>query len=255
MRVAALYDVHGNLPALEAALAEVRAAGAHHVVVGGDVVPGPMPAAAMDALLGLDLPTTFIRGNGEADVLAAAEGRLPDRVPSPFRDAVRWVAERLRPEHLEAMAHWPLTAELDLDPLGRILFCHATPASDSGIVTERTPEDRLHELFGAVGADVVVCGHTHVQFHRRVGPLHVVNAGSVGFPFGRAGAHWLLLGDEPHFRHTTYDVRAAGDAFRAVGYPDAAFVDPAEPPDASRMLARLEAAGEARSEPNEEREP
>lgn len=65
MRVAALYDVHGNLPALEAVLEEVRQAGVDHVVVGGDVVPGPMPREALERLLDLDLPVRFIHGNGE----------------------------------------------------------------------------------------------------------------------------------------------------------------------------------------------
>jgi hypothetical protein len=82
MKVAALYDIHGNLPALEAVLDEIRGEGVGRVVVGGDVVPGPMPRETIDRLLSLDLPVEFIYGNGEAAVLEQLAGR--GRVPGPL---------------------------------------------------------------------------------------------------------------------------------------------------------------------------
>lgn len=88
MRVAALYDIHGNLPALEAVLAEVESEGVDEVVVGGDVVPGPMPGACLDLLLGLSRPVHFIRGNGERDVMAARNGSIPVRVPNAFHEVL-----------------------------------------------------------------------------------------------------------------------------------------------------------------------
>jgi hypothetical protein len=74
MRVAALYDIHGNLPALEAVLQDVRQADVDQIVVGGDVVPGPMPRETLGRLLDLGLPTHFIYGNGELAILAQMEG-------------------------------------------------------------------------------------------------------------------------------------------------------------------------------------
>ena len=66
MSVAAIYDIHGNLPALEAVLQDIRQSDVNQIVVGGDVVPGPMPLETIDCLLALDVPTQFIQGNGES---------------------------------------------------------------------------------------------------------------------------------------------------------------------------------------------
>ena len=86
--------------------------------------------------------------------------------------------------------------------------------------TRVTPADRVARLFAGVQADVVVCGHTHVQFDRVVGGLRIVNAGSVGAPFAPpAGAHWLLLGPNVQLRQTPYDVARAADELRATGFP------------------------------------
>ena len=81
-----------------------------------------------------------------------------------------------------------------VDGLGEVLFCHATPRDDNEIFTRLTPADRLRPLLADVDATVVVCGHTHMPFDRMVGNTRMVNAGSVGMPFGDAGADWLLLG-------------------------------------------------------------
>src|SRR6478752_456815 len=99
MRVAALYDIHGNLPALEAVL---RDAGADHIVVGGDVLPGPMPRQSLDLLLALDLPVQFIHGNGDREVIAPTGA-----VPEPYRESVSWNAGQLRPEDTAMIAAWP----------------------------------------------------------------------------------------------------------------------------------------------------
>jgi hypothetical protein len=112
MRIAALYDIHGNLPALEAVLAEVHRAGADCVVVGGDVLPGPMPRETLECLQELDTPVGFLRGNGEAAVLAHMEGRVLDGLPEPAREAVRWVAEQLQPADERLIASWPPTLRI-----------------------------------------------------------------------------------------------------------------------------------------------
>jgi predicted phosphodiesterase len=220
MRVAALYDIHGNLPALEAVLAEVRRAGADLVVIGGDVLPGPMPRETLDALLDLDIPARFLVGNGEAAVLAEKAGAVP-AVPETVREALRWTAGELLPAHETWLAGWPRTLRVEIPGLGETLFCHATPRSDTEIFTRLTPEDRVAPAFAGVDAPLAVCGHTHMPFDREVGPVRVVNAGSVGMPFGRTGADWLLLGPGVDFRHTAYDLRRAAARIRATRYPQA----------------------------------
>jgi Icc-related predicted phosphoesterase len=80
-RVAAIYDVHGNLPALEAVLQDIRQAGVDHLVVGGDVVPGPMPREALACLLDLDIPAQFMQGNGDRAVLEQMAGTETGSIP------------------------------------------------------------------------------------------------------------------------------------------------------------------------------
>ena len=221
MRVAALYDVHGNLPALEAVLREVAEAGADRIVFGGDLVPGPMPRETFARLHALDLPAQFIHGNGDREVLAIMRGQEPTTVPTPYWPMMRWVAGQLDPREEPFLASWPLTLRVRIDGIGDVLFCHATPRNDMDIFTTRTPEERLMPLFGSVDADLVVCGHTHLPFDRRVGHVRVVNAGSVGMPFGHTGADWLLLGPDVELRHTTYDLAHAAARIRETAYPAA----------------------------------
>ncbi len=220
MRVAAIYDIHGNLPALEAVLQEIRAAGADLVVVGGDVLPGPMPAETLACLLALNIPTSFIRGNGEAAVLAELSGREIS-LPEQALEAIRWTTQQLDQEFTRVIASWPATFRVEIRGLGEVLFCHATPRNDTEIFTGMTPEDRLLPVFAGIHASLVVCGHTHMQFDRMVGKTRVVNAGSVGMPFGKAGADWLLLGPEVELRHTSYDLARAAETIRGTKYPQA----------------------------------
>jgi putative phosphoesterase len=221
MPVAALYDIHGNLPALEAVLADVRAANADLIVVGGDVLPGPLPRETLDCLLDLDLPVRFIQGNGDRVVLAQMRGIEPVEVPEQFRDGIRHNAQQLTAEHENLLASWPATVRLEIAGLGDVLFCHATPRNDTDIFTRLTPEDPLVPIFQAGEAPLVVCGHTHMQFDRTIGDVRVVNAGSVGMPYGEPGAHWLLLGTHLEWRHTSYDLERAAARIRATNYPTA----------------------------------
>ncbi len=221
MALAVLYDLHGNLPALEAVLDEVRTAGVDGILIGGDVVPGPMPRETIDCLRQLDVPTRFIRGNGDRAVLAVMQGHEPDGVPAPVIPLVRWVAEQLDADDEQLLASWPATCTADVDGIGEVLFCHATPRSDTEIFTRLTAEERLAPVFGGLRVPLVVCGHTHMPFDRRIGGVRVVNAGSVGMPFGRPGADWLRLGPGVELRHTAYDLAAAAARVAATRYPQA----------------------------------
>jgi putative phosphoesterase len=212
MRVAALYDIHANLPALEAVLKDVRLAGVDHVVVGGDVLPGPMPRETLTCLSDLDIPVQFIHGNGDRVVLAQRTGEDITEVPEQFRDVIRWTAEQLDPEHETLLASWPPTCRVEIRGLGDVLFCHATPRNDTECFTRLTPEIRLVPVFAGVNVPLVICGHTHMQCDRAIGSVRVVNAGSVGMPFAQPqGAYWLLLGPDAQLRRTAYDfTKAAG---------------------------------------------
>ena len=219
MRVAAIYDIHGNLPALEAVLQDISQAGVDRVVVGGDVLPGPMPRETLTCLMDLNVPVRFIQGNGERAVLEQMAGTDSGTVPEQIREVVRWVAEELQPEQKRLMAGWPQT--LRVCGLGEVLFCHATPRSDTEIFTRLTPEDRLLPIFEGLNVPLVICGHTHMQFDRMIRRVRVVNAGSVGMPFGKPGAYWLLLGPGVEFRHTPYDLTKAAERIRGTNYPQA----------------------------------
>lgn len=243
MRVAALYDIHGNLPALEAVLRDIETAGVERVVVGGDVVPGPMPRETIGTLLGLEIPVHFIRGNGEREVLGRRSGEEATGVPEPVREVLTWVGERLTREEAQLLAGWPLTHALRIHGLGQVLFCHATPRSDSELFTRRTPEERLLPAFAEQDAAVVVCGHTHMQFERTVGAVRVVNAGSVGMPFGEPGAYWLLLGPDIELRCTRYALAEAAGRIRATDYPHSegfATSYVLDPPSEAEMLELFE---------------
>jgi predicted phosphodiesterase len=250
MRVAALCDIHANLPALDAVLRDVRAAGVDLIVFGGDIVPGPMMRETFARILGLDIPSQFIYGNGELGMLAQINAPNPGAVtywgttagtslPEPLKEVVRWSARQLLPEHVRTMAGWPMTLRLAIPGLGNVLFCHATPYSETDAFTRLTPEDVLLPVFDGLGVDIVVCGHTHMQFDRTIGTTRVVNAGSVGMPFGRTGADWLLLGPDVQLRNTRYDLGEAAARVRDTAYPQAeefAATSILSPPSESQIL-------------------
>jgi putative phosphoesterase len=221
MRVAALYDIHGNLPALEAVLDDVHRDQVDLVLVGGDVVPGPMVAETLDRLAAIQVRVDFIRGNGETAVLDVLAGRGMEQLPEAARLPVQWSSGQLRPADIRAMTGWPDTKCIQVSGIGDVVFCHATPRSQTEIFTRQTPEYRLVPLFESLGAIVVVCGHTHMQFDRTIGQTRVVNAGSVGMPYGKPGAYWLLLDNGVHFCRANYDLEAAARRVRATGYPGA----------------------------------
>jgi putative phosphoesterase len=224
-RVAALYDIHGHLSALEAVLAEVG--DADTIVVGGDFSRGPMPVETVDRLRGLGERVRFIRGN--ADRPAAGEGA--------------WEMELLGSERLEFLAGLPETVTIDVEGLGSVLFCHGSPRSDEDIITAVTPDERLERILEGVAERVVVCGHTHHQFDRTAHGVRVVNAGSIGMPYeGRPGAYWAMLGPDVDLRSSAYDLDAAAAAIRATGFPDAEELVATlrEPPTADEVARHFE---------------
>jgi diadenosine tetraphosphatase ApaH/serine/threonine PP2A family protein phosphatase len=208
-----------------------------------------MPRECLRLLLDLDLPVHFLHGNGELAMLALLaapdEGAVTywgttsgEPLPERYRPLYRWTAQQLQGDFQSILARWPKTVRLEIEGLGAVLFCHATPRSETEIITRLTPAERLAPLLDGLGVSVVVYGHTHMQFERQVGSTRLVNAGSVGEPYGAPGAHWLVLGSDIELRHTPYDLTLAAERIMATAYPGAReFVqEMLHPPSEDEML-------------------
>jgi len=135
--------MHGNLPALVAALRDVREAEVDIVVAGGDVLPGPMPRETLARLFDLGVFTKFIIGNGEVAVLQEMAGKEPTGVPAQYRHVITWTAQQLDDSRKSLIAAWPKTLRIDISGIGQVFVCHATPQNEDDIFTRITPEERL----------------------------------------------------------------------------------------------------------------
>jgi predicted phosphodiesterase len=191
-KVAVLSDVHGMLVSLDRVLAEPEVASADVVVVTGDHLWGPQPVEVLDRLVGLGDRAILLRGNADREVLQMSRGVDVGLQDDPV--AV-WGADQLREDHQDLLDAMPESVVLDIDGFGPTMFCHATPRDDEEVVLVDSRTERWVEVLTPLPADVttVVCGHTHMPFLRIAAGRTVVNPGSVGLPYGRAGAHWALL--------------------------------------------------------------
>lgn len=206
--VAVLSDIHGVLPVLEAVLAEPDVRAAELVVVTGDHASGPQPTAVLDRLLAEGDRVRLVLGNADRELVALRRGEdidIPDEVTP-------WAAAQLSAGHVALLAGLPHPLVLDVADFGPVVFCHGTPRRDDEIVLVDSPPARWADVFAELPVDrrTVVCGHTHMPFVRLVDRRLVVNAGSIGMPYGRAGGSWALLAaGSVSLRHTTVDVGAA----------------------------------------------
>ena len=208
-RVAALADVHGNAPALEAVLAEVEVEEPDLIVFCGDLTWGPLPEETLDLVRGLD--ARFVRGNAERTLLEA---------PAEPTERTRFQAERHDRDALEFIRGFEEAVVVEVDGLGPTRFCHGSPRSDEELVTPETPVERVREFLEGVGERAVVTAHTHVSYERIVEGTRLLNPGSVGLPYeGRPGAYWALLGPGIEHRRTEYDLDKAERRIRADGGP------------------------------------
>ena len=206
MRVAVISDVHGNLPALEAALADAQAARPDAIVFGGDLVWGPLPRETLERILAVE-GALFVRGDADRDVVDRA-GEVSE-----------WAARQLTAKQLAFLAAQAETLALEIDGLGPTLFCHGSPRSDRDRITVGSAEAKVLPWLDGVEARVVVCGHTHAQFDRTFGSHRVVNPGGCGLQFGPCGAAWALLGPDVDLRVAGYAVEAAAALFRSTDCP------------------------------------
>ena len=239
MRIAVLCDIHGNLPALQVVLAELEEAGVDLVVFGGDVAAGPMPVETIEVLAGYRRPARFVRGNADRVMVEAfdGEGKEGQALDS-------WPASMLSRAHRDFLSTFEPSVEVAVDGLGPVVCCHAGLDSDElPIITPGTPDEVIAEALATARGRLVVAGHTHMQFDRRVAVGRMVNAGSVGKPYAdRPGAYWVRLGPEVEFRRTAYDFAAAAEAVRRTAIPqrDEWAADIVRPPTAEEATTLFE---------------
>jgi predicted phosphodiesterase len=212
--LACLYDVHGNLPALEAVLADAEAAGVTRYWLGGDyALFGAWPGETVERLRGLD-NAMWIRGNGErwtADAAAAPDDPV-------VQGAIAAARAALGPELVSAMCEIPALAE-DRGAL----ICHGSPPSDVRSFLPEPADDEA-ELLDGVRHERVIFGHTHLPFRRRsaVRGIELVNPGSVGMPFdGDTRAAYAVIHPDHAVEHrrVEYDVAATVQRLRSFGEP------------------------------------
>jgi len=204
-----LYDIHGNLPALEPVLSQAEAEGVNRWLLGGDFgTPSPWPLETLERLKQLP-DATWIRGNGERWLREPPEDR-----PEVMRSYEQFTAGV--PEEVVGWLYaLPPQAELD-----GVLYVHGSPLSDVESFAPEPEEDEARLLAG-VRDRTIVFGHSHQQFHRP-GPegTDLLNPGSVGMPLdGDRRAAWAVRTDsgEFEFRRTEYDVEKAAAGYRSMG--------------------------------------
>lgn len=218
-RVAVISDVHANVAALTAVLDDIAAAAPDLVVSCGDLTWGSEPDQTIALIRALGERALLVRGNGERAALELSTGSRQAERP---RD--RWVPSRHSAQSLAFLAAIPFSIVIDITGLGPVRFCHGSPRGDTEIVTPGTPPERFGALTAQIAERVLVTGHTHIQFDRRVAGRRSVNPGSVGLPYhlGEPGtAYWALLGPDVSLRQTRYDVAPATTVGRELGDPAA----------------------------------
>ena len=198
MRDAVLFDVHGNLAALDAVLAEALAEGFDRLLFGGDLVLfGPEPAACVDRLRGLGEQLVAIKGNTDRYVIDRQD------------DVAHW-ANALGEDRLAWLDALP--AQLPV-PEQDALLVHATPRGDEEMLMPDTPVSEAAAMLAGVGQHTLLCGHVHIQYRRPVAGHELINPGSVGMPLdGDLRAAWAIISDgRVELRRTAYDVEAVAD--------------------------------------------
>ena len=218
-KVAVISDVHTNVAALTAVLADIDRESPDLVVSCGDLTWGSQPDQTIAMMRALGDRALFVRGNGERAVLEISDGSRPAQTPRE-----QWVPAQHDADSVSFVATIPFTLVIDITGLGPVRFCHGSPRGDTEIVTPGTPADRFGELSADIAEQILVTGHTHIQFDRRVAGRRSVNPGSVGLPYhlGEPGtAYWAMLGPDVELRHTRYDVTPAAGVGDEVGDPGA----------------------------------
>jgi predicted phosphodiesterase len=224
MRIAVLADIHGNLPAFEAALEHVRSAGVDQIIIAGDIVVGS-PDSAACLQLARELGCPIIRGNHERYVFDFG-GERADPLWSTAQFApLHWAVQQLgEPARRELTT---LPASLRLPDAPELLFVHASLRSDNDSLRAHTPEALLAAYFPGVEAGLIVRAHNHVGATRIWGERLIVTSGSIGLALdGSPTAQYLLLerrrsGWRITHQSVPYDLDRLAERFHSTGYLEA----------------------------------
>lgn len=237
MRLAVFGDIHGNLPAFEAALADIRMQAPDALICLGDVAStGAQPRECVQLLHSLNCPV--VMGNADEDLLSPrpfTPRGFPDE--REIHDLDEWARQQLTEIDLDVVRTYQATVELDLNGV-RLLAFHGSPASNREEVLAQTPETKLDELRTAFGQQPIwVGGHTHRQLFRTLPGWTLLNPGSVGLAFEKRGeryvnvarAEYLLLDVERErvsvtLRRVPFDVQALRAGILAAGLPHATWL-------------------------------
>jgi putative phosphoesterase len=230
--LAVLSDVHANIDALRAVLAELDRDPVDLVVFSGDITWGSFPQQTVDEIRALRARTAvaLVRGNAERAVLDLADGL---REPETAREG--WMLAQHRPDDVDFLREVAFQVDVEVAGVGLVRICHGSPRADFETLTPQTPISRLAAACAEVDADILVTGHTHLQFVRQLPGLPRVtrhlNPGSVGLPYGvdSPGARWVRIGgDAPTglaLQVTPYDLTAHVDAMRRTDDPRRDYIE------------------------------
>jgi predicted phosphodiesterase len=209
-RLAVLADIHGNLPALEAVIADMAQFEVDQVIVAGDSINwGPYSAEVLERIYAENW--AVIRGNHEFYMLY----RNTPFMPEAWRGftTLDWLNSHIPKKWRTIVSCQPDELRLCFNDAPFVRVVHGTPGNHwKGIYPTQSSEDEIHTMLGGVEENTVIGAHTHLALERRVGRWHILNPGSVGVPLdGILGARYLILdgsteGWKANFRHLEYDI-------------------------------------------------
>ena len=214
-RIAIVTDVHGNVTALDAVLADLADVRPDLVVHGGDVaLGGPDPVEVVDRIRELGWPGVL----GNTDVVLGDEGVIPEVARGFIAPPAARTRELLGPERVAWLMSQPMEWRGD-----GVALVHAVPGDCWAVVTADDPDERLREVYGPLGVPTAVYAHIHHAYVRRLDGLTVVNSGSVSLALdGDVRATYVVLEDgRVEHRRVPYDVERVIAALGAMDYPNA----------------------------------
>ncbi len=223
-RAAILSDIHGNIPALEAVLTDIRRAAPDQVIVAGDLVGrGPQSREVLETVTATGWPV--IMGNHEEFQVQCAQGNVPDNWHDGWWNPTRMVIESLGAQWIAWMAALPFQHILEVPGALPILVVHGSPRQTYEGLNPHDSDEKILDILAGTPYPVVVSGHTHYAMNRHVGSYHVINAGSVGAPFDHPGAQYALLewngqAWDVNLRRVPYDREQTLRIWRETGFWD-----------------------------------
>ena len=223
-KLAVLSDIHGNLPALEAVLSDLKNHEVDQVIVAGDVINfGPFSKKTAEIVIENNWPV--IRGNNEYFLLDYGTSRAPVEWSNPVQFApTAWLDKQFDQKLKNIIATWPDTLNLRFKDAPPIQLFHGTPNSPWEPIFWSTTDEEIEKLLSKTEADYVICGHTHLPMDRQSGRWRIFNPGSVGVPLdGIFSASYMILdgnqdGWNATFRRVPFDYEAVYQEFERSGF-------------------------------------